>query len=469
MISASVFLVGFWLSVIFYLSCIVTYFIRRDNFPIKQRQPRVVLVELVLMMFVPLECLLSAAFPDHAIFSNCQFFMLITTIFVHIPVMIMGFRIFWLFFKDFRTKTIIRKFSQSFASVQQLHLEDEELSSMQVTSPKSKNPLSRQTENFVTFFLEKRRWNLNQISGILILPGALIALADSLIVFSNREIMNFSIWSEQCGEALFNESQGLHCIIFAYFGVVLMFMIFSLLHINDNFHLGTEIRALLVLAVGITVSKVCTSVPVLYKVIFLQTRIWSFLVGWILMPLVYCASSVYPIYLSFKHQRKKKQFEASQRMNGLPSYQVSTSNVFGVGVKDVIHCLENPQSRSAFAKFLESEFSVENLFFIEAVKRFKANCISSNGDDETKRKIFEEARKIQEVFINPSATYCINISFPVRSETLKLCEQAVASQTIEPVMFDKAHDEVLRMMTRDSFVRFAMSKQYGAIINNRET
>jgi hypothetical protein len=455
MIEPQVFQVGLGITSVLYVICIVMYFLRRKKFPIAQRLPLIVTLELILMTAVPFESLVAAGFPDHPVFANCQYFLIMVTIFDHLPVMIMAFRIFWLFLKDFNTKSLVKS-RVSEAEYVETH-----------SPPKIKNPFSKVTKIVITYLLEKKNLTINQIAGIFVLPAALLALIDSIIVFANTEIPKHSVWSIECGIALFNASEALKCFIFVYFGIILTFIIFFLLQIDDNFHLGTEIRALLILAMGITLIKVFSAVPVLYVPVFLESRAWNFTVGWILMPLVFVASGYYPLYLSIEQRKKERAYRKASLESKSKFNSESDVSVSSPSPEELMCCLRHSKARVLFIKFLEKEFAVENLFFIEAASAFEDRCLAlqkkaenATVDPNQLEAVLNFAKKIADEFVFASAPHCVNLSYASRNATLEALEKCLSSKELNSTLYTKPKDEIIYMLTRDSFSRFAITKPY---------
>jgi hypothetical protein len=134
-----------------------------------------------------------------------------------------------------------------------------------------------------------------------------------------------------------------------------------------------------------------------------------------------------------------------------------------VSVEDELLAIRlNPEGRRLLMQFLESEFSVENLLFLEVCDNFEKAV--SVGSDDSLKKARELAQIIQENFILTSAPSSINLHHAVR-ETLLLKMEALKrkSSVVDQEMFKPAKDSIIRMLTHDSFSRFRMTKEYSLI------
>ncbi|XP_067103749.1 regulator of G-protein signaling 14-like isoform X4 [Osmerus mordax] len=109
--------------------------------------------------------------------------------------------------------------------------------------------------------------------------------------------------------------------------------------------------------------------------------------------------------------------------------------------------LEDPTGVQYFTAFLRSEVSAENILFWEACRRFQN--ISANLQGQLK----EEALSIYQAYLCDSAPYSVNID-----DTAKTQEKDLLHPT--PDMFNKAQDQIFKLMKMDSYRRFVRSALY---------
>lgn len=109
--------------------------------------------------------------------------------------------------------------------------------------------------------------------------------------------------------------------------------------------------------------------------------------------------------------------------------------------------LEDPVGVQYFTAFLRSEVSVENILFWGACRSFQKIPVSR--PDQLK----QEALSIFQTYLCDSAPYSVNID-----DTAKTQERDLEQPT--PDMFNKAQDQIFKLMKMDSFRRFVRSSLY---------
>ncbi|XP_073710519.1 regulator of G-protein signaling 14a isoform X2 [Misgurnus anguillicaudatus] len=100
-----------------------------------------------------------------------------------------------------------------------------------------------------------------------------------------------------------------------------------------------------------------------------------------------------------------------------------------------------------FTEFLKSEVSAENIQFYQACEKFKK--IPSTKLEELKK----EARSIYNTFLSESSPNAVNID-----DTAQIEESSLETPTLD--MFDKAQEQIFKLMKMDSYARFVRSQLY---------
>ncbi|XP_065130312.2 regulator of G-protein signaling 14a isoform X1 [Paramisgurnus dabryanus] len=100
-----------------------------------------------------------------------------------------------------------------------------------------------------------------------------------------------------------------------------------------------------------------------------------------------------------------------------------------------------------FTEFLKSEVSAENIQFYQACEKFKK--IPSTKLEELKK----EARSIYNTFLSESSPNAVNID-----DTAQIEESSLETPTLD--MFDKAQQQIFKLMKMDSYARFVRSQLY---------
>uniref|UniRef100_A0A182NCM2 Regulator of G-protein signaling 7 n=1 Tax=Anopheles dirus TaxID=7168 RepID=A0A182NCM2_9DIPT len=116
--------------------------------------------------------------------------------------------------------------------------------------------------------------------------------------------------------------------------------------------------------------------------------------------------------------------------------------------------LNDPVGREQFTKFLDKEFSGENLKFWEAIQEMKALPQS---------QIKDAAKAIWNEYLAPDAACPVNID----SKSLELARDVVKEGAAQPSRwcFDVAADHVFYLMKSDSYSRFLRSDMYKDCLN----
>ncbi|VDN51751.1 unnamed protein product [Dracunculus medinensis] len=114
--------------------------------------------------------------------------------------------------------------------------------------------------------------------------------------------------------------------------------------------------------------------------------------------------------------------------------------------------INDENGRIQFTKFLQSEYSEENIFFWLAVQELRP-CI----DD---RPRFE--KRVQEIFdkfITANSPLAINIDHDTRMDIIEKI-QCMDSSILTEKIFDRAQAHVYRLMEKDCFSRFIHTPAY---------
>jgi len=113
--------------------------------------------------------------------------------------------------------------------------------------------------------------------------------------------------------------------------------------------------------------------------------------------------------------------------------------------------LKDPIGRDFFWKFLDKEYSSENLRFYEA-------CIQLRF--HTPRKdVLNRVKEIYNEFLSPGAYYSINIDQRVMNLTKHNMTHFPNRYT-----FDEAQDQIFNLMNRDTYARFLRSETYKELL-----
>ncbi|KAG7484549.1 hypothetical protein MATL_G00050660, partial [Megalops atlanticus] len=109
--------------------------------------------------------------------------------------------------------------------------------------------------------------------------------------------------------------------------------------------------------------------------------------------------------------------------------------------------LQDPIGVRYFTAFLKSEVSAENILFWQACEKFR------QIEADQKEELTREARSIYDSYLSHSASHAINID-----DTARVNESDLQSPT--PDMFQRAQQQIFKLMKFDSYTRFIRSQLF---------
>eukprot|EP00808_Paulinella_micropora_P013463 g5820.t1 len=114
--------------------------------------------------------------------------------------------------------------------------------------------------------------------------------------------------------------------------------------------------------------------------------------------------------------------------------------------------LLHPEGLALFRKFVEAEYSAENLRFHEAVLKYTA--LTDEAEMQTM------AKDLLDRFIRDDGQETVNILARIREKTIKTFESGPARRDL----FNRASEEVMKLMDQDSFKRFKHTEDFQALL-----
>lgn len=127
-----------------------------------------------------------------------------------------------------------------------------------------------------------------------------------------------------------------------------------------------------------------------------------------------------------------------------------------------------------FAKHLQSEYSSENINFYKAVCEYEQLFLSPHAKEAfavphksaselvaLRREVRERAESIVQLYVSPEAKEQVNIPSEQRDRIFKAIQQG----RITPELFAEAKEEILRLMSRDSYKRFTTSSSFDEFLH----
>eukprot|EP00475_Leptophrys_vorax_P035829 TRINITY_DN5958_c0_g1_i10.p1 TRINITY_DN5958_c0_g1~~TRINITY_DN5958_c0_g1_i10.p1 ORF type:complete len:418 (-),score=106.22 TRINITY_DN5958_c0_g1_i10:1506-2759(-) len=356
-------------------------------------------------------------------------------------------RFMWLVLQDFKTKDLMLRYSQQSSNLKSSRTKFFHLCPC----------LDRFVQGYARGLLKSSSlgFTLTKRIGLpLMLAGGLLV---SFVWISNLGTVDPLWWEDACS-IQFKVMASVLAPIWI-FSVGLMLVIPRFVSINDGFRMVTEFKVLLI-------QGLCFIVVLFFCLVtslsLPGTPQWEFpylggmtsillLIGFVI------TQTWYPIYLSYAQNNSQQQEAQSAVATKSIAKGLLTSHTTFGDMQLLLAMLEIPKGRQLFAKFLESEFALENLLFHEECQNFKKRAAAERAGDADEAELQELARTIRDNFLMDGALYCVNISHPVRVKTLA---GLAAGARLTQDVFESARQEVFTLMMRDSFSRFKVSQAF---------
>ncbi|CAI4232789.1 unnamed protein product [Auanema sp. JU1783] len=150
-------------------------------------------------------------------------------------------------------------------------------------------------------------------------------------------------------------------------------------------------------------------------------------------------------------RRERRRRSAENGHNNSSAPMSGSQNEWQLAFDNVIY---DEAGREAFAKFLSTEYSDENIDFWWAAEQLKV--LHRNGE---RQKFEETVLSMFDSFIATEGGYSINIDHDTREDIFAKVVNMDPS-TFPPNIFDKAQAHVYRLMEKDCFSRFVHTDGY---------
>jgi hypothetical protein len=450
MMGPLVFQVFLGLTTVLYTVTIVIYFLRRNLFPVAQRMPHLVLCEFFMFAVAAIENLLVGAFPDIFFFSSCKVYMLSAAAFENFPMALLTYRVVWICVKNLVTKKLV--FENRKMSVQE-----------------KSNIVSRKLHQMIFWLL--RNVHPRVIPLLAILPTLTMSLFEVYQIwnFANPDITILDVNCTKVAPYIAN-------LKLAAILPLCVLGMFAFAEMQDHFGLAKEVRSMLVLLFSFMMVLIVAKNPAVYNALMAQSKAFFLLSGGLFIPLQFVIQGLYPVVLSvFNEQQLRIQDGAHRQHRALSSYSSNSggseplmndhSKTTADHAKDLLEMIHTPHGRDLILLFLQKEMSVENLLFIEDIEGLRSKCAKSPSEC----MLCSHQQLVQHIvdkFISNSAPNQVNLSQNVQATLLKALDDHAKSQDTETHIlpledpFEKAYQEVLWVLTSDSYARFRMTKEY---------
>ncbi|KAJ3439749.1 regulator of g protein signaling [Anaeramoeba flamelloides] len=317
----------------------------------------------------------------------------------------------------------------------------------------SYNKLEAEFEALEKNFFYKQ-WKINEKTFLLAISiFFLITVALGIFLYMLTDINK----QKNCLPTEFNNGRITGYCFFTMNMLILCYSLFKIHTIKDNFFIRNEIYAQFVI-------NVLYYIPASY--FLYNKKIQSLLI----LTLAFIAILVF-VYLAlpliYSYKRQKRSQKMTERVNTYTNSETGngSSSSLGLGscsdsnydqdiqyplsnkLKKMLIILENPSKRNFWIKWAQKNFSAENISFYSLVRSFQ-------NEKKIKNRI-KLAHQIFNKYIKNGSMSQINISYPARELTTELYNNDASKNTI----FDKALDEIIKLMFYDSYPFFLKSQE----------
>ncbi|KAJ3436879.1 regulator of g protein signaling [Anaeramoeba flamelloides] len=206
------------------------------------------------------------------------------------------------------------------------------------------------------------------------------------------------------------------------------YYLFKIWKIKDNFKIRNQL--IMIFLTCLTTTVVMSSKKRISKLLMWQ---WPFA---FIIVAQYLIILGYPLWLSRTPYTLNKEREKNKKDNEETIQQFT-------------QILNNKNKSKYFFKFLQLDYSIENLLFYQAVSSFE----KINPNKKKKKKYCEQIIK---TFVHFNARLEVNLEHSTRTSTIELAEK----DPTNPSCFEEAKNKIFFLMYSGSYPNFINSKQY---------
>eukprot|EP00475_Leptophrys_vorax_P009118 TRINITY_DN15995_c0_g1_i3.p1 TRINITY_DN15995_c0_g1~~TRINITY_DN15995_c0_g1_i3.p1 ORF type:complete len:444 (-),score=89.66 TRINITY_DN15995_c0_g1_i3:69-1400(-) len=406
----------------------------RHVFPIKQRKPYLVVLSLIFLEITALVLILAMAFPDNVTFSNCRpaMYIVVASFFCFGAVSYSRFT--WLIWKSISTKDLVNRFSAPQAA----------------QAPLDQSSDHRKISWLAAHWIIKFAGFILQYISVDVLPWISPCVVSLLSIWwwmQLKDASNSKFWELTCIDTM----NALRSSIWmcTLLGIASSSMS-VVLRVKDNFGIELESRILVIAWIVAFVSWFLATLLNVEETIIERISIYF---------IVYFASCLtlfwgaHPWWIARKYQIAERNSERH------PSYlKNSDLNLSLTGPlkaisnhEQLMTLIASTEGRKLFLSFLELEFSVENLYFVEA-------CDALRQLDMGSENFLKHIELIQTTFVDPSAVSSVNLAYNSRARLLNEMNQVKHSGAFDFSVLEEARREIFELMVKDTFTRFKFAQ-----------
>eukprot|EP00475_Leptophrys_vorax_P039687 TRINITY_DN7205_c0_g1_i2.p1 TRINITY_DN7205_c0_g1~~TRINITY_DN7205_c0_g1_i2.p1 ORF type:complete len:497 (-),score=108.19 TRINITY_DN7205_c0_g1_i2:352-1803(-) len=466
-VSTPVFQWVLWMALGFMAIFMVLFLSHHRRFPIAQRLPFCVLVENLFLGFTIFLLLFPMGYAQSQTgqyLNRCSVWQIMISWGDHIPVAIISFRMTYLSNRYFTTKLFVKN-QDLFAhgkGIAARRQGSESISSEEHVEYRVRELGNIVFEKYVVKYIGMYgpTWfsimELSPAYFLMLVDGCrTIAIVVSIQAIDSDGLLCYRLFS--VNGMFIKDSVWFYLAVLAVWGrKVTMSM-----HDSMYFHLELKLLYIVLFLGGVLLipNSFGRDIQLAYD------PLWRVLmVSFMLVPLFFIQTAL-PVCYCFYHMKKSKGAMRVKIKNQQRTHErlemvlkMTKTPTLSSTIDQLMTIIHDSRGRDAMLRFLESEFAVENLLFIEACESFEKKCASEE------RVSMDQVYFIVDNFIHNNAPSCVNISYQMRDKILNQVQEAGKAgdpaREIDVDIFAEAKREVIHVLATEAFRRFQVSDPY---------
>jgi hypothetical protein len=419
----------FCIQILIFGAAFVLFFAWRNKFPVSKRTPNVVLLQIFLVGFIGVYFLAFPAFSPTDAQISCFWYNYVFILMFYGVALLIVLRVVVLWNLDFQTRLVAQFHNWSESSLEDFLVNASKLDRFRFWCFRKRNLFFR-----IPVF-------------------CLIAIA----IWSEAAIWMFGLFQKlpnpyaivrgtpECIKVT-TPIYTIGAVRLLVLGVLLAFMFHRILRIKENFGLVNEMKSILFVLLGILIYvAICIAVPSVIGTTF------HFVVLGCLLEGTWLSTTIVPVLVwtyKFNNSHRGSTFASKPSSEGHSAVSIDKIKHKPSSKSMLRKILESPEGHELFRQYLEREFALENLLFWDAVQDIK------KSPDAVKISVYSQ---LVAKFILADSILCINISSQTRQNIMSALNRSLETSAIDPSLpkhLLEAQEEIIKMLTMDSFLRF---------------
>jgi hypothetical protein len=229
--------------------------------------------------------------------------------------------------------------------------------------------------------------------------------------------------------------------------IILLISLWKLRNIPENFHLRQELTVLAFTNTLLIILLVVFEVAGLLWISGPAFTRRSMRILYIIIGILNTYISIFHIWFIFR----KTDISKSEISSIFKLHHRNIKTFKGM-LQELEAILQDKVGFELFEAYLCKEFAAENILFWKQIKEYNQST--------SQEKQIEKAKEILENFIFDNSPLCINISYHCREAIVKHLQNQTPSEEELKHIFDSAFNEIMELMTKDSYLRFQSTPEF---------